>query len=93
VELILSDIYAHNTYNMGLVDPQGKVNFYDGEVRVTAPDGSRHAQYKPTEYLDYVAEHVEPYSYLKYPYLKKVGWKGFVAGWTRVCTRPRRYRG
>jgi F420-non-reducing hydrogenase large subunit len=80
VELILSDIYAHDTYNMGLVDPQGKINFYDGEVRVTGPDGSRHAQYKPEDYLDYVAEHVEPYSYLKYPFLKKVGWKGFVGG-------------
>ncbi len=30
--------------------------------------------------MQYVAEHVEPYSYLKYPYLKKVGWKGFVDG-------------
>lgn len=80
VDLILSDMFAHQTYNMGLVDSSGKVNFYDGEVRVTAPDGSRHAQYQPKDYLDYVAEHVEPYSYLKYPFLKKVGWKGFEDG-------------
>ena len=33
-----------------------------------------------SDYLDYVAEHVEPWSYLKFPYLKKVGWKGFVDG-------------
>ena len=80
VDLILSDSYAHETYNLGLVDENGKVNFYDGEVRVVGPDGKKHAQYKPTEYLEYVAEHVEPYSYLKYPYLKKIGWKGFVDG-------------
>lgn len=80
VDLILSDVYAHKTYNMGLVDENNRVNFYDGKVRVTDPDGKEHAKYSPNEYLEYVAEHVEPYSYLKYPYLKKVGWKGFVDG-------------
>ncbi len=80
VDLILSDMYAHQTYNMGLVDADNKVTFYDGKVRVTAPDGSEHALYEPKDYLDYVSEHVESYSYLKYPFLKKVGWKGFVDG-------------
>jgi F420-non-reducing hydrogenase large subunit len=80
VDMILSDTYAHQTYNMGLVDANNKVNFYDGRVRVVGPDGKEHAKYEPKDYLDYVAEHVEPYSYLKYPYLKKVGWKGFVDG-------------
>jgi len=80
VDLILSDTFAHKTYNMGLVDANKKVNFYDGVVRVTGPDGSEHAKYAPKDYLSYVAEHVEPYSYLKYPFLKKVGWKGFVDG-------------
>ncbi|MBI5058853.1 Ni/Fe hydrogenase subunit alpha [candidate division KSB1 bacterium] len=80
VELILSDSYAHKTYNMGLVDEQNKVNFYDGKVRVVGPDGKEHAKYEPKDYLQFVAEHVEPYSYLKYPYLKQIGWKGFVDG-------------
>ena len=65
---------------MGLVDVNGKVNFYDGKVRVVDPDGKKHAEYEPKDYLEYVAEHVETFSYLKYPYLKKVGWKGFVDG-------------
>jgi F420-non-reducing hydrogenase large subunit len=80
VDLILSDAYAHKTYNMGLVDENNKVNFYDGKVRVVGPDGNEHAKYEPKEYLNFVAEHIEPYSYLKYPYLKKIGWKGFVDG-------------
>jgi F420-non-reducing hydrogenase large subunit len=80
VDMILSDTYTHKTYSMGLVDVNNKVSFYDGKVRVVAPDGAEHAKYEPKEYLDYVAEHVEPYSYLKYPFLKKVGWKGFVEG-------------
>ena len=80
LEMILSDSYAHQTYNMGLVDANNHVTFYDGKVRVTAPDGTEHAKYEPKDYLQYVEERVEPYSYLKYPYLKKVGWKGFVDG-------------
>jgi len=80
VDLILSDTYAHKTYNMGLVDANNKVNFYDGKVRVVGPDGKEHCKYEPKNYLEYVAEHVEPYSYLKYPFLKKIGWKGFVDG-------------
>ena len=80
LEMILSDSYAHQTYNMGLVDANNHVTFYDGKVRVTAPDGTEHAKYEPKDYLQYVEERVEPYSYLKYPYLKKIGWKGFVDG-------------
>ena len=78
--LLLSDAYTHRTYNMGTVDEDNRVNFYDGKIRVTGPDGRAHAKYDPIDYRQYVAERVEPWSYLKFPYLKKVGWKGFVDG-------------
>ena len=78
--MILGDTYRHETYYMGLVDPNGKVNFYDGRVRVVAPDGERYAEYAPADYPDWIAERVEPWTYLKFPYLKRVGWKGFVDG-------------
>ena len=80
VDLITSEGYTQRTYYMGLVDENNHVNFYDGKVRVVDPDGVEHCKYAPHEYRDYVAEHVEPWSYLKFPYLKKVGWKGFVDG-------------
>lgn len=80
VDLIKNDMYVHKTYNMGLVDANNCTNFYDGMVRVTSPAGKEHAKYAAAQYRDYVAEHVEPWSYLKFPYLKKVGWKGFVDG-------------
>src|SRR4030043_157512 len=80
VDMIVSDAYTHRTYYMGLVDEKNKVNFYDGKVRVVDPDGKEFAKYAPREYLDHVAEHVEPWSYMKFPYLKKIGWKGFVDG-------------
>ncbi len=80
VDLIVGDTYYHRTYYIGLVDEHNRVNFYDGKVSVVAPDGERIGKYAPSEYTDWIAEHVEPWTYLKFPYLKKVGWKGFVDG-------------
>jgi F420-non-reducing hydrogenase large subunit len=80
VDLIMNDAFVHHTYNMGTVDENNHVNFYDGQIRVTGPDGKEHAKYWAKDYQQYVAERVEPWSYLKFPYLKQVGWKGFVDG-------------
>ncbi|HUK50203.1 MAG TPA: Ni/Fe hydrogenase subunit alpha [Terriglobales bacterium] len=80
VNLILSDAYASKTYYMGTVDEQNHVNFYDGKIRVVDPDGKEFAKYHSKDYQEHIAEHVEPWTYLKYPYLKKIGWKGFVGG-------------
>ncbi|MBU4443931.1 Ni/Fe hydrogenase subunit alpha [bacterium] len=80
VDLIVGDIYKHSTYYMGLVDENNKVNFYDGEVRVVDPEGNEFVKFKPDKYLEHIEERVEPWSYIKFPYLKNVGWKGFVDG-------------
>jgi len=80
VDLILSDPYTHATYNMGMVDENNSVNFYDGKVRVVGPDGKEHCKYEPKDYRKWIVERVEPWSYLKFPYLKQIGWKGFVDG-------------
>ncbi len=80
VDMILSDAYTHRTYYMGMVDDKNKVNFYDGKVRVVDPEGKEFVKYSPHEYLEHIAEHVEPWTYIKFPYLKKIGWKGFVDG-------------
>jgi F420-non-reducing hydrogenase large subunit len=65
---------------MGLVDAHNRVNFYDGQVRVVTPEGKEYAKFPIRNYLDFVAEHVEPWSYIKFNYLKPVGWKGFTDG-------------
>lgn len=80
VDLILSDTFTHRTYYMGTVDANNHVNFYDGMIRVVDPDGKEFAKYHSSDYTKHVAEHVETWSYLKFPYLKGVGWKGFVDG-------------
>ncbi|TRZ51317.1 MAG: Ni/Fe hydrogenase subunit alpha [Dehalococcoidia bacterium] len=80
VDLVTGDIYKHRTYYMGLVDENNKVNFYDGKIRVVDPNGKEFVKFRPQEYLDHIVERVEPWSYVKFCYLKKVGWKGFVDG-------------
>jgi len=80
VDLILSDTFSHKTYYMGLVDANNKVNFYDGMLRVVDPEGKEFAKFDPSEYLDHIAEHVEPWTYLKFPYLKALGWQGLIDG-------------
>ncbi len=80
VNLILEGPYNLKIHSMGLVDKNNHVNFYNGKVRVVDTEGKELYKYKPTEYLDYVSERVEPWSYLKFPFLKKIGWKGFVEG-------------
>ncbi len=79
-DLILSDAFTTPMYYMGLVDENNHVNFYDGQVRVVDPEGNEFVKYSPEEYLDVIAEHVEPWTYLKFPYLKGVGWKGLETG-------------
>jgi F420-non-reducing hydrogenase large subunit len=80
VNLILSDAYTHRTYYMGMVDQNNQVNFYDGMLRVVTPQGKEWKQFRGSKYLDNIAEHVEPWSYVKFCYLKPVGWKGFAEG-------------
>jgi F420-non-reducing hydrogenase large subunit len=80
VDLIRSDAYTLKTYYMGLVDENNKVNFYDGKVRVVNPNGNEFLKFEPKDYLNHIAEHVEEWTYVKFPYLKKIGWKGFVDG-------------
>jgi F420-non-reducing hydrogenase large subunit len=80
VDLITGDVYSHKTYYMGMVDKNNKVNFYDGMIKVIDPSGKEFAKFKSQDYLDHIAEHVEPWTYVRFSYLKKVGWKGFVDG-------------
>jgi F420-non-reducing hydrogenase large subunit len=74
------DAYYLETYYMGMVDNNNKSNFYDGPIRVVDQTGKELIKFKHEDYLDVIAEHVEPWTYMKMPFLKKVGWKGFVDG-------------
>lgn len=79
-EALFSDTYLHRTYYMGTVDGRGRVNFYDGTLRIVDPEGREFARFAPRDYREHLVERVETWTYLKFPYLKRVGWKGFVDG-------------
>lgn len=80
VDLMTGDTYYHETYYMGLVDEENKVNFYDGKIRVVDPDGEEMTIFAAKDYSKHLEERVEPWSYLKILYLKDIGWKGFIDG-------------
>ncbi len=81
VDLVLSEAYGgQQTYYIGLVTDDNKVDFYGGQTRVVDPEGKEFAKFDPGDYLEHIAERVEPWTYLKVTYLKNVGWKGWVTG-------------
>ena len=80
VDLVTGDVYKHRTYYMGLVDDTNKVNFYDGRIRVVDPNGKEFAKFKAQEYVNHIREHAEPWTYMRFSFLKNIGWKGFVDG-------------
>ena len=80
LDMILSPHYQLDTYNTGLVDKNNNVNFYDGITRVTDQSGKEVSKFRQDEYLEKIAEHVEPWTYSKFTYLKDIGWNGLNSG-------------
>ena len=62
----------------GLVTPQNGLELYDGDIRLIDQQGQDLERFNGAKYLDYIAEHVEPWSYLKFPYYKPLGFPGGV---------------
>ena len=60
---------------MGMVAPDGTLDHYDGKLRFVNEAGEIVAdQIDPARYQDYIAEAVEPWSYLKFPYYWPLGY-------------------
>lgn len=57
---------------LGTVTDEGALNLYDGKLRLMSKDGSW-VEFPYDRYTDYIAEHIEPWSYLKFPYDKRAG--------------------
>ncbi|MBM4387330.1 MAG: Ni/Fe hydrogenase subunit alpha [Deltaproteobacteria bacterium] len=68
---VVKTVAVIKTGFLGLVK-DGADNFYEGKLRMMKPDGS-FDEFATDNYLDYIAEHVEPWTYLKFPYAKKWG--------------------
>jgi len=60
----------------GLVDEMGNLALYDGKIRFCGPKGEALGECHGEAYLDFIGEMVEPWSYLKFPFLKALGYPG-----------------
>jgi F420-non-reducing hydrogenase large subunit len=80
LDFIEGDTYYLETYYMAMVDAKDKVNFYEGKIKVVDPDGKEYAKFNPENYLEHIEEAVLPWTYVKSPYLKGVGWNGLIDG-------------
>ncbi len=63
-----------DTGYFGLVTPENGLELYEGNIRLVDKNGAELELFDAQDYLDVVSEHVEDWSYLKFPYYKKMGW-------------------
>ncbi len=59
---------------LGMVDEDNAVQLYDGPLRLVDAKRQELERFDGADYLDYIAEHVESWSYLKFPYYRRLGW-------------------
>lgn len=70
------------SYYGGLVSPEGQLELYDGNFRITDPRGQvAEDQFDTQDYLDIVGEAVESWTTLKFPFYREAG---YPAGCYRV---------
>ncbi|MCX5673356.1 MAG: Ni/Fe hydrogenase subunit alpha [Planctomycetota bacterium] len=67
---------------VSIVGKDGCLDLYDGLLRAKDPAGTIiFDKVKPADYLEYIAEEVRPWSYMKFPFIKPLGPQ---KGWYRV---------
>ncbi len=67
---------AFPTGYLGMVTDDNAVALSDGALRMVDAQGRLIERFDGRQYLDHIAEHVENWSYLKFPYYRKLGWPG-----------------
>lgn len=71
----VEDFATFDSNYSGLVQPDGALELYDGMLRYVDPTGAPiEDKVPPSNYLDVIAETTEPWSYLKFPFLKALGY-------------------
>jgi len=65
------------TLFLGLVSPEGTLEYYDGVIRIVDAEGNSLAEgLDPQRYATYLGEASEEWSYMKFPYYKPLGYPG-----------------
>ncbi|HSQ44615.1 MAG TPA: Ni/Fe hydrogenase subunit alpha [Ginsengibacter sp.] len=78
----LDEFAAFPSGHLGMVNDNGGLELYDGKLRAIDNEGNiTLADISTDSYQDYFSEAVAKWSYMKFPYLKKIGRE---KGWNRV---------
>jgi NAD-reducing hydrogenase large subunit len=78
----LDEFAAFPSGHLGMVNDEGGMELYDGKLRAIDSEGNITLDDISTDlYEDYFSEAVAQWSYMKFPYLKKIGRE---KGWNRV---------
>jgi NAD-reducing hydrogenase large subunit len=65
---------SFDSHYLGLVQPDGALEHYDGNLRFCDAKGTIVKDQVPSaNYLDVIAEATEPWSYLKFPFMREAG--------------------
>ncbi len=79
---LVAEFGSFDSNHLSIVREDGAMDLYDGKLRAVDSTGNTIIdQVDPLEYLDYIAEEVRPWSYMKFPFLKQLGSEN---GWYRV---------
>ncbi len=63
------------TMFMGTITPKGELDLYDGHLRIVDDRGHMvEPSFKAQRYADYIGEAVEPWTFMKFPYYKPMGY-------------------
>lgn len=71
---VMAEFAVFPSAYMGLVQENGALELYEGRLHLIDQDGNLLEEFNPCDYLDYIGEHVNPYTYLKSPFYKKLGY-------------------
>lgn len=71
---ILDTFASFPSNYMGMVKDDGALELYDGKVRLIDKNGDLLELFNGADYLKYIGEHVEDWSYLKFPFYRGKGW-------------------
>jgi len=73
---------SFDSNHLSIVREDGCLDLYDGKLRAKDAKGKIiFDRVAPADYLEYIAEEVRPWSYMKFPFIRKLGKKD---GWYRV---------
>jgi F420-non-reducing hydrogenase large subunit len=75
-----SEVFRVRCHSMGMVDDEDRLTFLDGRLRIVDPEGRELARFDPADWLEHLAERVEPWTYAKLTFLRRKGWSGFEEG-------------